>query len=38
MSTEIEAQILFISYDKILEKLKSYDAKLKFDWTKFRIG
>ena len=38
MSSEIEAQILFINYDKIIDKIKSLDAKLKFDWTKFRIG
>ena len=38
MSTEIEAQILFIDYNKIIKKLKSYDAQLKFDWVKFRIG
>ena len=38
MSKEIEAQILFINYDEIIEKLKKLNAKLKFDWIKFRIS
>ena len=38
MSKEIEAQILFINYDDIIEKLKKYNAELKFDWVKFRIA
>jgi hypothetical protein len=38
MSKEIEAQILFINYDEIIEKLKKLNSKLKFDWIKFRIA
>ena len=38
MSKEIEAQILFIDYDEIIKKLDKMNAKIKFDWTKFRIA
>ena len=38
MSKEIEAQVLFIDYDKILTKLKDMKSEMKFDWTKFRIA
>jgi adenylate cyclase class IV len=38
MSKEVEAQILYIDYDKIIDKIKSLNAELKFDWTKFRIA
>jgi hypothetical protein len=38
MSKEVEAQILYIDYDKVIDKIKSLDAELKFDWVKFRIA
>jgi len=38
MSKEIEAQVLFIDYDEIIKKLDKLNAKIKFDWTKFRIA
>lgn len=38
MSAEIEAQILFIDYDKVLNIIKKMGAKQKFDWVKFRIA
>jgi hypothetical protein len=38
MSKEIEAQILNIDYDEIINKIKNMGASMKFDWIKFRIG